>query len=246
LKPRNSVWHIIAPSALLSEKITRRFGGDLARQEMASRYPVPVKPRKQISNLLIALSQKFSGKLGNMSSDARRMLLTRWNWKNVMSVSLKDNLPGTLLSVKSRPLFVMRLDVRPYQIVGGPESAFRRIGVVPGGIFQGERLSGRVREGGSDWQVVRTDGKVELDVRLMLETDDGALIGMTYKGIRRGPADVLTRVDRGDIVDPSEYYFRTQPIFETASSYSWINGIVAIGIGSRTAEGVVYSVFEIL
>jgi hypothetical protein len=80
----------------------------------------------------------------------------------------------------------------------------------------------------------------------MLETDDGALIGMTYKGIRRGPADVLKRVDQGDLVDPSEYYFRTQPIFETASSYSWINGIVAIGIGSRTTEGVVYSVFEIL
>src|SRR5271154_1253182 len=123
--------------------------------------------------------------------------------ENFMSVNLKDGLSDTLLSVKSRPLFVMRLEVRPYQIVGGPESALRRIGVVPGGIFQGERLSGKIREGGSDWQVVRADRKVELDVRLVLETDGGALIGMTHKGIRRGPADVLKRVDRGDAVDPA-------------------------------------------
>jgi hypothetical protein len=163
-----------------------------------------------------------------------------------MSSNLVDGLPETLLSVKSRPLFVMRLDIRPYQVVGGPEAALRRIGVVPGGIFQGERLNGKVREGGNDWQVVRADGKVELDVRLVLETDNGALIGMTYKGIRRGPAEVLQRVDRGEVVDPSEYYFRTNPIFETASSYNWINGILAIGIGNRTTEGVVYSVFEIL
>jgi hypothetical protein len=80
----------------------------------------------------------------------------------------------------------------------------------------------------------------------VLETDDGAMIGMTYKGIRRGPPEVLKRVDRGEIVDPAEYYFRTNPIFETASSYDWLNGILAVGMGNRTAEGVVYSVFEIL
>lgn len=161
-----------------------------------------------------------------------------------MSSNLNDGLPETLLSVKSRPLFVMRLDVRPYQVVGG--TPLRRIGVVPGGIFQGQRLNGKVREGGNDWQVVRAGGKVELDVRLVLETEDGALIGMTYKGIRRGPADVLKRVDLGEAVDPPEYYFRINPVFETASSYDWLNGIMVIGIGHRAADGVVYSLFEIL
>ncbi|KAA0075902.1 DUF3237 domain-containing protein [Tardiphaga sp. P9-11] len=163
-----------------------------------------------------------------------------------MATRLNDGLPDTLRAVKSRPLFVMRLDVRPYQIIGGPDGALRRIGVVPGGVFEGERLNGKVREGGNDWQIVKADGKVELDVRLVLETDDGAMIGMTYRGIRRGPADVLKRLDQGEIVDPAAYYFRTNPIFETASSYDWLNGVLAIGIGNRTAEGVVYSVFEIL
>jgi hypothetical protein len=140
----------------------------------------------------------------------------------------------------------MRLDVQPYQIIGGPEGAFRRVGVVPGGIFEGERLSGKVLPGGNDWQTVRNDGSTLLDVKLVLETTDGALIGMTYKGVRRGPADVIERVNKGADVDPASYYFRTNPVFVTASSYSWINGILAIGAGYRTPAGVIYSLFEIL
>ena len=155
-------------------------------------------------------------------------------------------LPDSLRAVRSRPLFVMRLDVRPYQIIGGVEGAFRRIGVVPGGVFEGERLSGTILEGGNDWQTVRADRAVELDVKLCLKTNDDAMIGMTYKGIRRGLSDVLDRVDRGEDVDPSEYYFRTNPVFETSSLYSWMNGIIAVGIGYRTSLGVIYSIFEIL
>lgn len=69
-----------------------------------------------------------------------------------------DNLPDALGTVRTRPLFVMHLDVRKLQIIGAAPGSFRRIGVVPGGIFEGERLSGEVLEGGSDWQVVRPDG----------------------------------------------------------------------------------------
>jgi Protein of unknown function (DUF3237) len=161
-----------------------------------------------------------------------------------MAAKLSDGLPEVLASVRTRPLFIMRLDVLPYQIIGGPDGAFRRVGVVPGGIFEGERLSGRVL-GGSDWQTVRDDGSMLLDVKLVLETADGALIAMTYKGIRQGPAEVIERVNKGEDVDPATYYFRTNPMFETASSYSWINGILAIGAGYRTPAGVIYSLFEV-
>ncbi len=163
-----------------------------------------------------------------------------------MAATLSDGLPEALAAVRTRPLFTMRLDVLPYQVVGGPDGAFRRIGVVPGGIFEGERLSGKILPGGSDWQTVRSDGSTLLDVRLVLETTDGALIAMTYKGLRRGPADVIARVNRGEDVDPAEYYFRTNLMFETASGYSWINGILAIGAGHRTPAGVIYNLFEVL
>src|SRR5271155_1278728 len=99
-----------------------------------------------------------------------------------MAAGLDHDLPMTLREVRTRPLFVMRLDVRPLQIIGAPPGGYRRVGFVPSGVFDGERLSGRVLEGGADWQNVRADGSTALDVRLVLETIDDALIGMTYRG----------------------------------------------------------------
>jgi hypothetical protein len=163
-----------------------------------------------------------------------------------MTTSLRD-LPDPLREVRTRPLFVMRLDVRPLQIIGATPGAFRRVGVVPSGVFEGERLSGLVLEGGSVWQNVRSDGSTALDVRLVLKTVDGALIGMTYRGIRHGAPDVIARVEKGEAIDPGDYYFRIAPLFETAATqYAWLNNIVAIGIGHRCADGATYSIFEVL
>jgi len=48
-------------------------------------------------------------------------------------------------------------------------------------------------------------------------------------------------------VDPKSYYFRLNPLFETANaSYDWLNRVVAIGIGHRLADGPIYSIFEVL
>ncbi len=164
-----------------------------------------------------------------------------------MSKNLNDKLPEVLRNVHTQPLFVMRLDVGKLLIVGATPGAFRRIGIVTGGSFEGERLSGEVLDGGSDWQTVRKDGATILNVRLVLETVDNALICMTYQGLRHGPSDVIDRMERGEVVDPGSYYFRINPLFETsAPKYDWINRIVAIGIGHRQADGPIYSVFEVL
>jgi hypothetical protein len=81
----------------------------------------------------------------------------------------------------------------------------------------------------------------------VLQTDDGALIGMTYRGVRHGPAEVMAKVNRGEPVDPSSYYFRTATLFETsAPRYEFLNRLVAVGTGRRTAEGPIYEVFEVL
>jgi hypothetical protein len=119
--------------------------------------------------------------------------------------------------------------------------------VVPGGSFEGERLSGEVLDGGNDWQTVRTDGATTLNVRLVLKTKDEALIGMTYSAIRYGPPDVVARIEKGEVVDPTSYYFRINPLFETANAnYDWLNRVVAVGSGHRQADGPIYSVFEVL
>jgi hypothetical protein len=158
-----------------------------------------------------------------------------------------DTLPDVLGSVRARPLFQLREEVPPLYVLGQTPSTFRRIGVVTGGSFNGERLSGEVVGGGNDWQDVRRDSCTKLDVRLILKTNDGALIAMTYHVLRHGPPAVMQALDRGETVDPGSYYFRLSGLFETgAEKYDWINRIIAVGIGDRHPDGPIYNVFEVL
>ena len=151
------------------------------------------------------------------------------------------------MDVRTTPLFTVALEVPTIQNLGRTPLGERRIGIVAGGSFEGPKLSGTVEEGGSDWILVRPDGALQLDVRLTLKTNDGHLIGMTYRGFRHGPAAVIERLNRGEAVDPSEYYFRIAPFFETASEkYGWLNRIVTVGLGHRPPGGPVYRVFEVL
>ena len=108
-------------------------------------------------------------------------------------------------------------------------------------------LHGTVLPGGADWIIARPDGATTLDVRIVLQTDDGATIGLQYRGLRHGPQAVMDKVNAGQWVDPSEYYFRTVVTFETASpKYAWLNKVFGIGTGSRPPEGPVYDLFEVL
>ncbi|HVI64672.1 MAG TPA: DUF3237 domain-containing protein [Bradyrhizobium sp.] len=129
---------------------------------------------------------------------------------------------------------------------GQTPHVFRRIGMVTGGSFEGERRSGEVVSG-NDWQGVRKDDCTRLDVRLLLKTMDDALIVMTCQCLRSGSVEALAKLDRGEAVDPAGYYFRFIALFETsAPKYDWINRIVAVGIGERLADGPLYDVFEVL
>lgn len=116
-----------------------------------------------------------------------------------MSTSLSEALPEALKNLHTRPLFVLREQVPPLLVVGQTPNAFRRIGVIQGGSFEGERLSGEV-VAGNDWQAVRTDSCIKLDVRLLLKTTDGALIVMTYQCLRAGPPSVIEKLDKGEVV----------------------------------------------
>lgn len=148
----------------------------------------------------------------------------------------------------TRPLFELRLEVPPLIDLGDTPYGRRRIAAVTGGSFEGERLRGTVLGApGGDWLLQRPDGVLVLDVRIVLKTDDGALIYMAYRGLRHGAADVMERLARGEAVDASSYYFRITPTFETAApAYAWLNRLLAVGIGHREPAGPVYRVEELL
>jgi hypothetical protein len=164
-----------------------------------------------------------------------------------MSVSISRDQPDAHSGCRVRPLFQLREQVPPLYVVGQTPGAFRRIGVITGGSFEGERLSGEVVSGGNDWQDIRRDNCVKLDVRLLLKTTNDALIVMTYRVLRYGPSAVMQALDRGETVDPASYYFRMSALFETgASQYDWLNRVIAVGIGDRKPDGPLYNVFELL
>ena len=143
-------------------------------------------------------------------------------------------------------LFRAEISLAPPLELGETPQGRRRIIGITGGRFSGERLSGRVLPGGADWQVIRADGVADLDARYTLETSDGALIYVRNRGLRHGPGEVLKRLSSGEAVDPSLYYMRTTPSFETGDArYAWLNRIVCVASGARRPAAVELEVFEI-
>jgi hypothetical protein len=152
-----------------------------------------------------------------------------------------------MATLRVLPLFIFQIEVKPPTIIGATPGYDRRIGEIAGGRFEGERLRGKFLSGGSDWQSLRADGATTINVRLVMQTDDGELIGMRYFGMRHGPKEVLDRLGRGEQVSPSEYYMRVTVNFETASQkYDWLNRLVSVAYGHRMAGGAIYHVFEVL
>ena len=145
-----------------------------------------------------------------------------------------------------QPLLRAEITLAPPQELGESPLGRRRIINITGGTFRGERLSGRVLPGGADWQVIRADGVADLDARYTLETNDGALIYVRNHGLRHGPPDVLKQLMAGEAVDPSRYYMRTTPSFETGDArYAWLNRIICVATGARRAAAVELDVYEV-
>ena len=153
-----------------------------------------------------------------------------------------------VIELKSRHLFTLTIELHPIEELGHTPAGNRRVFPVSGGNFSGERIRGIVLPvAGSDLLLSRADGTSQQDVRMILRTDDGALILITYRGVRHASPEVNDRIVRGEPVAASEYYLRTAPFFETSSpKYSWLNKIVTIGVGERQPQSVVYQIFEIL
>jgi len=152
-----------------------------------------------------------------------------------------------MAELKSELLGELSVDLEEPQEVGATPHGVRRIYHVKGGTFEGPKLKGKVLPGGGDWLLLRPDGAGELDVRATMRTDDGHIIYVYYRGILHASPEVAQRLLRGEAADPSEYYFRTAPCFETASEkYGWLNRTVAVGIGKIAPNWVGYTVYAIL
>lgn len=111
----------------------------------------------------------------------------------------------------------------------------------------GRRISGTLRAIGSDCLTVHPNGSGLLDLRVAIETDDGALIHATYEGpFDLGP-EAHRRALQG-IALGSGLPFQIAPRFHSRdAAYHWLNDLPCIGLGQisparGTARCEVYAV----
>jgi hypothetical protein len=116
---------------------------------------------------------------------------------------------------------------------------------VTGGWVKGARLNGTVVGPGGDWALLGGDGFARLDVRGQVETDDGAVIYVSYGGLLE-----LNEAAMGGLAGGStaydDHYFRITPRFETGDDrYRWLNTALFVGRGRLVPDAVEYEIHRL-
>jgi hypothetical protein len=102
--------------------------------------------------------------------------------------------------------------------------------------FEGARLRGTmIAKSGADWLTVDEHGRATIDIRVLLQTDDGAHVFVTLDGraewgdqLGQGPIYSTARLESGD------------------ERYQWVNALPLVSKGVVTGRAVAHEVFELV
>jgi hypothetical protein len=175
------------------------------------------------------------------ATDRRRPAATRGASRRSASQAARCAAYGRTMPLDTLPcrflgtLWVDTVTVPAHVIANGPHGT-RVVATATKGRIEGPVLNADLVPGvtGGDWVTARTNGNISLDVRIVLRTDDGADLLMTYLGYGR-------RNDAGGLD------LRTAPRFETGDErYAWLNDAFCVSFGSVGPTGVTYDVYEVL
>ena len=151
-----------------------------------------------------------------------------------------------MLAHQTEHLFSYRVAIAAPEVIGPCPGDVRFNFPLTGGEVWGPQLSGKVRPGGVDFATLRTDGVIILDVRGLLESNDGALIDIAYSGVLDLGPDGYANFLKG--VMPPQLQIRAVPRFRTAHpSYHWLNRLqcYAIGAADLAAQSATYDVYAL-
>jgi hypothetical protein len=126
------------------------------------------------------------------------------------------------------PLGTMRVALAPTITV----SSSLVIGEVVGAELVGDRVTATLKgNAAADWLQVSPEGYGTLDVKVTLETPDGALIHATYSG--------RLQFDTGLVY--------AAPLFHAGDDrYTWLNRIQAVSKGTfEDPQTLVYEIYEL-
>jgi hypothetical protein len=138
------------------------------------------------------------------------------------------------MAIELVPLCTIDITLRDEQLlVGQGPAGFRVVAEVESVAVEGDRLRGTGRgHAGADWLTL-VDGTATVDVRMTIETHDGALVYVTYTG-------------RSDFSEgPGAHPIYSAPLFETGDErYAWLNRVQAVAKGAFEGSHVRYEVAE--
>lgn len=144
-------------------------------------------------------------------------------------------------------VFEVRARVDPPLELGEAGGLKRRIVPVGGGTVDGPRLKGEVIPGGADWQAIRADGLTQILARYVIRAEDGTMISVENKGVRRAAPETMRKLLAGERVDPSLVYFRAAPTFEVGPGpHAWLTENLFVSAGKRAPDGVEIRIYRVL
>lgn len=122
----------------------------------------------------------------------------------------------------------------PFMMPGGPYGT-RAIVEITSASYAGDRLQATLKgAAAADWLVVSPQGIGLMDIRLTVETHDGALLYAAYHG----------RVDISKGLEGAVVY--STPLFETGDErYAWINSVQMVAKGVITSGVLRYEIYEL-
>lgn len=151
-----------------------------------------------------------------------------------------------MLDYQVEPLFSYRVGVTPPTVVGPVPGGIRVDFGFSGGTVFGPKLNGKVLPGGGDFALIRDDGVLIVDVRGLLQSDDGAVIEAAYTGVLDLGPDGHGNFLKG--VMPPALNIRAAPRFRTAHpAYQWLNRLqcFSVGIADLGKLEVLYEVYAL-
>lgn len=133
------------------------------------------------------------------------------------------------------PLCTMTLMLGKAVDAGNTAAGQRMAAEITSATVSGRLNGGLAAAGNSDWFTVGAGGLILPDVRLAIQTDDGAVVLIRYAG-------------RLLYVPGRESVAFTAPVFETGDPrYQWLNAVQAVGKGLMSADlsRVDYELYEL-
>lgn len=129
-----------------------------------------------------------------------------------------------------RPLCLATYTLGETTTVSTGPGGTRLVAEIADARFEGDRLCASLHgRASADWAIIDTDGRIRVDVRMTVKTDDGAIVLITYQG-------------RG--MSTTSY---SAPLFETGDErYVWLTRIQAVGKSHFDGDRLHYEMFEVV